>query len=126
MICSQCGYDSPTFSIRITPRGPRRICRHCRSPRSRESVVNPYDLTLDHVHDHSGQPLRVSSLRQLQAAEKEFQFKSLVANENENRFDEPPQHKPRDLFDAMTDENKWLFPDIGPAMVQELRESGEI
>jgi len=111
----------------VTARGPRRICRHCRSPRMRESLVNPYyDLTLDHVHDHSGQPVRVTSLRQLQQAEKEFKFKSLVGNEREADFDKPPQTPKRDLFDAMTEENKWLFPDIGLEMVRELRESGEI
>jgi hypothetical protein len=126
MICDECGFDSPSYSIRVTPRGPRRVCRHCKSPRSRESVVNPYDLTLDHVHDHSGQPLRVTSLRQLQAAEKEFRFRSLVANENENRFDEPPQHKQPDLFEATTEAGNWLYPEVATQMVRELRDCGEI
>lgn len=126
MICERCGHDSSCFSVRLTSTGPRRICRQCRTPRSRESVVNPYDLTLDHVHDHSGQPLRVTSLRQLQQAEKEFQFKSLVGNERECDFDKPPQHRPKDLFDATTESGGWLYPELVEQMIPELREAGEI
>lgn len=126
MICDQCGFDASCFSVRLTARGPRRVCRVCRSPRARQSVVNPYDLTLDHVHGHDGQPVRVSSLRQLQAAEREFGFKSLVANEREADFDKPPQTRQKDLFEATSEAGGWLYPELAEAMIPELREAGEI
>lgn len=68
----------------------------------------------------------MSSLRQLYQAEKQFHFKSLVANEREVDFDKPPQTPPTSAFDAMSREGRWLYPDIAEGMIQEMRESGEL
>jgi hypothetical protein len=126
MLCD-CGHDSSCFTINVSPRGPRRICRACRSPRLRESVHNPFaNLELTHATDESGQPVRVTSLRQLQAAERRYGFKSLVANEREADFDKPPQTRDKDLFEATSESGGWLYPEIAQDMIRELREEGEI
>lgn len=83
-------------------------------------------MELEHAHDEFGQPVRVSSLRQLQAAERRYGFKSLVANEREADFDKPPQHRPKDLMEATSAAGGWLYPEIAESMIQELREQGEI
>jgi hypothetical protein len=90
-------------------------------------VANPFAaLRLDHVHDEFGSPLEVTSLRQLQAAEKQYKFRSLVANEREADFDKPPQHRQKDLFEATSEAGGWLHPEIAIPMIEELREAGEI
>ena len=127
MICSRCGHDTPSFRVRLTSFGPQTICRHCSSPHPRESVANPFSaLRLDHAYDESGNPVEVTSLRQLQEAEKRYKFKSLVANEREADFDKPPQHRQKDLFEATTESGGWLYPELAEAMIPELREAGEI
>lgn len=127
MICSRCGCDSSSYSVRLTTMGARRICRHCSSSRARQSVVNPFaSLRMDHVHDEFGQPVEVTSLRQLQQAERRYKFRSLVANEREADFDKPPQHRQKDLFEATSESGGWLYPDVVEAMLPELREAGEI
>lgn len=122
-----CGHDSSSYSVRLTLGGPRTICRNCRSPRMRESVANPFSaMRLDHAHDELGNPVEVTSLRQLQMAEKRYKFKSLVANEREADFDRPPQTRNPDLFEATTEAGGWLHPEIAIPMIEELREAGEI
>jgi hypothetical protein len=126
MICD-CTHDSPAFSVRLTPSGPRTVCRNCRSPRMRESVANPFSaLRLDHAHDELGNPVEVTSLRQLQIAERRYKFRSLVANEREADFNKPPQHRQKDLFDATTESGGWLHPEIALPLIDELRAEGEI
>lgn len=127
MICSRCQHDSTSFSIRLTSSGSRVVCRHCSSPRLRESVANPFaSLRLDHAHDELGNPIEVTSLRQLQSAEKRYKFRSLVANERAADFDKPPQHQPQDLFRATSESGGWLYPEVAEALIPELREAGEI
>lgn len=90
-------------------------------------MANPFSaLRLDHVHNELGQPVEVTSLRQLQQAEKHYKFKSLVANEREADFDKPPQHRQKDLFEATSESGGWLYPELAEAMIPELREAGEI
>lgn len=125
MTCD-CGHDSPHYSVRITRMGARTCCRACRYPTVR-SIANPYTgMILEHVHDDHGQSLRVDSIRQLQDAEKRFRFKSLVANERSADFDKPPQTRPTDLFEQMTESGGWLYPEIAEQQIREMRESGEI
>lgn len=83
-------------------------------------------MELEHAHDEMGNPVRVTSLRQLQDAERRYGFKSLVANEREADFDKPPQHRQKDLHEATSEAGGWLYPEIAESMVQEMRESGEI
>jgi hypothetical protein len=127
MLCD-CGHESPHYAIRLTPAGPRTCCRPCRSPRLRpQSVANPFaDLTLEHVHDDHGAPLRVTSLRRLQQAEQRHRFRSLVANTREAEFDKPPQTRVGDLFEQTTEAGGWLYPEIAEQQIREMRESGEI
>lgn len=127
MTCSRCGHDSTSFSVRLSPSGLRAVCRHCSAPRLRESVINPFaSLRLDHAHDELGNPIEVTSLRQLQQAEKRYWFRSLVANERAADFDKPPQHRQKDLFEATSESGGWLYPEVAEAMIPELREAGEI
>lgn len=127
MICSRCGHDSSSFSIRITSAGSQRVCRHCTSAHPRQSVVNPFaSLRLDHVTDEMGQPVEVTSLRQMQQAERRYKFRSLVANEREADFDKPPQHRQKDLFEATSEAGGWLHPEIAEPLIREMRETGEL
>jgi hypothetical protein len=45
---------------------------------------------------------------------------------DEARFNDPPQKKNPTVGDLMTQENRWLHPDIGPAMYREMKERGEV
>lgn len=126
MTCD-CGHNSPSYSVRLTAAGPRTRCRTCLTPPRRGSSVNPFAaLTLDHATDEQGQPVSVSSLRQLREAEQRYQFKSLVANERESKFDHPPQQRHQDLLERTTESGGWLYPEIAEQQIRELREQGEI
>jgi hypothetical protein len=81
---------------------------------------------MEHVHGDDGQPLNVSSLRELREAEKRHQFKSLVANESECDFQKPPQHREKDLFERTSEAGGWLFPDVAEGLIYEMRETGEL
>lgn len=66
-------------------------CR-CVKDRAQASAVNPYaDLTLEHVYDEHGQPVRITSSRQLSEAEQRYNFASVVRNMDENNIDKPTQ-----------------------------------
>ena len=124
MICSRCGHDVTAFSLRPSS-GP--VCRACSSPHSHASVANPFAaLVLDHAHDDQGRPIEVTSLRQLQAAEKRHHFHSLVANERSADFDKPPQHRQPDLFEQTSAAGGWLYPEVAESLVRELRDQGEL
>ena len=135
MLCD-CGHDSSSFTVQRGARGMKRVCRNCRNPRLRESVFNPFAaLELEHVSDDMGQPLRVSSLRQLREAEKRYEFKSLVANERESDFDKPPQHRQKSLVEQMSEpyrdeegnwhESHFLYPEIARELAAEMVLEGE-
>lgn len=126
MFCD-CGHDAVSYSIRLTARGRKTVCRNCQRPKLRESAANPFaDLTLEHVHGHDDRPLHVTSLRDLRRAEKEFKFKSLVANERECDFDKPPQKEAVNLCEAMDEAGLYSYPEAARAMIKELRDTGEI
>jgi hypothetical protein len=87
--CQGCGKDS--YRVRLV--GKRFLGVDCCI---REvfiaSTANPYgDLTLNHIHDEKGQPVRVTSSRQLAEAEVRFNFSSCVRNMEQKNFDAPPQ-----------------------------------
>jgi hypothetical protein len=54
---------------------------------------NPFDITFDHVADELGGHLHVSSIRELEAAEKRLGFQSVVLNSDAQNFDDPPQQR---------------------------------
>lgn len=88
-ICDGCG--KPVYRSRFV--GGKWMGIDCNCVREIGVVTtnNPYgDLTLQHVHGEDGKPLRVTSSRQLGAAEQKFNFSSVVRNMNESNFDAPP------------------------------------
>ncbi len=111
-------------------------CEHPQHSMQTGAVRVFSDLTLDHVTGEDGRPVRVTSLRQLREAEKRYHFRSVVANSDEKNFDRPDAIAPKrskDAFEAMTENNKWMYPDVARAMLadprlqQELRrERGEL
>jgi hypothetical protein len=139
-ICDSCGAETERYFIRFHSGRSYTECKVCNQPRhSAPSCVNPYaDLTLEHVHDESGKPLRVTSKRQLLEAEKRFGFRSLVANMNSENFDKPPQVKNPDPYDRISQQlseqvgrrdshgNKlgFLYPEVARAQLRELKEKG--
>jgi hypothetical protein len=134
-ICSICGKESVHYRQRVAPavfegERPQFIvtCQTCLNPRHAELAgTNPLgSLTLTHVHDELGQPVRVTSLRQLRAAEQRYHFRSVVANQDAANFDTPPEHKTGNILESMSNENKWLYPEVAEAMLKDMREAGEI
>jgi hypothetical protein len=83
-------------------------------------------MILDHIRTADDRPVHVSSLRQLRQIEKEHKCISLVANTDEARFDDPPQHVPGSAFKTMSDENRSLYPDVAKAMLKDMQEAGEV
>jgi len=138
--CDTCGEVTERYFVRFNNGKSFTECKVCNQPRhSAPSCVNPYaDMILTHVHDESGKPLRVTSKRQLLAAEKRYGFRSLVANYNSENFDKPPQVKSPTPYDRISEQlteqvgrsdskgNKlgFLFPDVARAQLRELKEKG--
>jgi len=90
--CDQCG--ETCYRTRYI--GGRYLGLDCRcvTDRTQASTANPYgDLTIEHVHDEKGNPVRVTSSRQLAEAEKRYNFASVVRNFDQANIDRPPQQK---------------------------------
>lgn len=88
--CDECG--ETVYRVRF--RAGRFLGVDCRCVREANAAncINPYgDLTLAHIHDEHGEPVRVTSSRQLAEAEKRFNFSSVVRNMEQKNFDAPPQ-----------------------------------
>ena len=128
-ICTDCNQPTLNYRQRLLPSGRWKItCNVCANPQhSNLAVATPLaELVLDHQHDELGRPLRVTSLRQLREAEQRLGFRSLVANEDARNFDRPPQSDRGDMFQRMSDEGQWLYPEVAESMLAEMRESGEL
>jgi putative FmdB family regulatory protein len=55
---------------------------------------NPYEnLTLQHVRDEKGKPVRVNSLAELRVAEKRYGFVHAFSSQNASSLDDAPQHE---------------------------------
>ena len=95
-VCDTCNTVTERYFIKFRDGRSFTECKVCNQPRhSAPSCVNPYsDLTLTHVHNERGEPVRVTSKRQLLEAEKRYHFKSVVANMNSENFDKPPVGDP--------------------------------
>lgn len=121
-----CGHESCSYIVLYSPRR-RTVCRACTRPRLRDSVANPYqNLELEHVHDDAGQPLRVSSLRQLDQAQRQHHFQHWATSADSVNIDKPPSHRQPTLYEQMSKEQKWLFPEVAEGMVREMQEAGEL
>lgn len=128
MICDQCHESVSAYRQRLQPDETwLTICRNCSTPKAALSVFNPYsEIVLEHVRDAADEPVRVTSLRQLREMEKEHHCRAVVANEREQDFDRPSDTKQPDMFEQMSKENKWLFPEVAESMIRDMRRSGEI
>lgn len=133
-ICSNCARPTIHYKQKLAPAGapadaPKWIitCHACANPRHSELTANPLaELVMDHVHDESGNPVRVTSLRQLREAEKRYHFSSVVANQDAANFDTPPKHTSGDVMAEMTRENKWLYPEVAEQMLADMKAKGEL
>ena len=128
-ICTDCHLPTQNYRQRLLPSGRWKItCNTCLNPgHSSLAVATPLsELVMDHVHDELGRPLRVTSLRQLREAEQRLHFRSIVANEDSANFDTPPKSDKGDMFQRMSDEGKWMYPEVAEQMVEEMRASGEL
>lgn len=126
--CHLCQQPTARYTRRLTAIGLVTTCHVCANPQhSLAAVATPFaDLTLDHQFGDDGKPLHVTSLRQLRAAEARLHFKSLVANEDSANFDRPPQSQHGDLFRSMSEEGKWMYPEVAKPMLREMQENGEL
>jgi hypothetical protein len=70
-----------------------------------KTTINPFAITLDHVHDEFGQKVRVESIAQLSAAEKRFGFESCVLNRDQQNFNDVPEQKRYTVSDV----HNWKF-----------------
>ncbi len=90
--CGKCG--QPCYRTRFIGGEFLGIDCGCLQERRAQSAVVAFgELTLDHIHDERGHKVRVTSLRQLQEAEKRYNFASVVANYDARNVDTPPQQK---------------------------------
>ena len=90
--CDKCG--QPCHRTRFTGGQYIGIDCGCLREQRTQSAVNPFgELELDHVHDEYGKKVRVTSLRQLQEAEKRYNFASVVANFDDSHVNDAPQQK---------------------------------
>ena len=127
MVCDTCGEDAVQYTRKPSRGGMRTVCRCCLTGKVRPSVYNPFsDLVLDHVRDAQDRPVTVTSLRQLRQVEKDHRCLSAVANLDDAHVNEPPQHKPGSAFKSMTDEGRWLHPEIAIPMYEEMKRNGEV
>lgn len=74
-------------------------CGCTRTARIQRTTVNPFDITLQHVHGFDGKPLHVENLRQLSRAEETYGFQSCVLSRDQQNFDDPPQQRKLDVAD---------------------------
>lgn len=91
-VCDACGES--VFKTRFTAGKFIGLDCGCLREQHIKSAVNPFsDLTLEHISDEFGNKVRVTSLRQLQEAEKRYNFASAVANFDESHVNDAPQQK---------------------------------
>lgn len=91
-VCEVC--NNPVHRSRFTGGKFVGIDCGCLREKRMRTAFNPFaDLTIEHISDEAGNKLRVTSLRQLQEAEKRYSFASVVANFDAANVDDPPQQK---------------------------------
>lgn len=95
MTCDTCG--KPVYRTKYFASCGKFIgvdCGCCSLERAVLSVNGSFsDLTLEHIHDESGKPVHVTSLRQLREAEKRYHFSHRVANYDGENINIPEQQK---------------------------------
>lgn len=119
--CATCGEVTAKFTTKFPANSstPVITCSVCENPR--HSLASGQggsffdELVLDHVHDESGQPVRVSSVRQLREAEKRYNFRHHAANMDQANWDKPPQAPSGSIQDNI----KWLHPELAERMLKD-------
>jgi len=94
-VCSGCGES--VFRTRFS--GGKWLGVDCGC--SRDAIIvdsdNPFrnngELVLEHVHDSDGKPLRVTSIRQLEAAQNRLHFNHIPTNMDRANWDRPKQQR---------------------------------
>jgi transcription initiation factor TFIIIB Brf1 subunit/transcription initiation factor TFIIB len=103
--CDRCG--ETVYRVKLLGNG-QWVGEDCGCLRTKvvAETNNPFsELTLEHCHDEYGKPIRVTSLRQLQAAENRYGFASVVANMDDANVNTPPQQKRMEVADMY----QWKF-----------------
>lgn len=122
VICSACGHATTSYTLKFSGASPEATCKICENPRHSltaghgESMFA--DLTIDHVTDEFGKPVRVTSRRQLHEAEKRYRFQHHAANHDQANWDKPPQPQSGSIQDNV----KWLYPEIAKQQIKDMKE----
>lgn len=103
-ICEGCG-ESVYRTILVGKKWLGADCGCTRMARIMASTQSAFGITLQHVHNEFGQPIKVENIRQLSAAEKRYGFESVVLNSDAQNFDDPPQQKRVSVADL----HNWKF-----------------
>lgn len=96
-VCDACGKDNyrTTFVVgRKQWLGAECGCLHIGVIRDAD---NPFktngELVLEHIHGEDGKPLRVTSRRELEAAQKTHNFVHVPTNMDRSNWDRPAQQR---------------------------------
>lgn len=118
-ICSNCGQSTTRYTSKLLDGKFRDTCYVCENPRhnlfSGHGANMFSDLTLTHVTDERGQPVRVTSRRQLHEAETRYKFRHHAANYDEANWDKPPQMPSGSIQDNV----RWLYPELAERMLKD-------
>lgn len=99
-VCEQCSTSCYRTIFNATKKQWLGVeCGCTRRARAMVSTVNPFDITLQHVHGADGKPLRVENLRQLSRAEEVYGFQSCVLSRDAQNFDDAPQQRKFEVAD---------------------------
>lgn len=108
--CGECGAD--VYRTRFKQTASKWVGVDCGCARGALQMVdmdNPFrndgELVLQHVHGDDGKPLRVTSMRQLAAAQKEHHFNHIPSNMDRANWDTPKQQ----VFQSVSDRYKRRF-----------------
>ena len=95
--CGQCGKDNyRTTFVASQGKWLGAECG-CFSVRFLRDTDSPFstngELVLQHIHDSDGKPLRVTSMRELEAAQSKYHFNHVVTNMDRGNQDQPKQQR---------------------------------
>lgn len=94
LTCSVCGERVYRACVLVTGETVGYDCRCAKTPVAID-YDNPFrnegELRLNHVHDEQGKPLRVTSRRQLEEAQKKHNFNHVPTNMDKANWDSPKQ-----------------------------------
>jgi hypothetical protein len=97
LTCDDCGERVHRARVLTSGKTVGHDCRCARSVGVMVDADNPFrtsgELTLQHVHGEDGNPLRVTSMRELQAAENKYHFNHIPTNMDRSNWDTPKQQQ---------------------------------